>query len=57
MSIIIEKATPADALALLKYLKRIGGETDNLSFAQKVCPLLQKLRQSTFLNLKILGTT
>ena len=39
MSIIIEKATPADALALLKYLKRIGGETDNLSFGAEGLPI------------------
>ena len=32
MSFIIEKASPKDASALLEYLKRIGGESDNLSF-------------------------
>lgn len=32
MDIIIEKATAADAVQLLEYLKQIGGETDNLSF-------------------------
>ena len=32
MDIIIEKATAQDAEQLLEYLKRIGGETDNLSF-------------------------
>lgn len=29
---IIEKASPRDAAKLLEYLKRIGGESDNLSF-------------------------
>ncbi len=29
---IIEKASPKDASDLLEYLKRIGGESDNLSF-------------------------
>lgn len=32
MSIVIEKASPADAAAYLDYMKQIGGETDNLSF-------------------------
>ena len=32
MGIIIEKATSADAPAILEYLKKIGEETDNLSF-------------------------
>ena len=32
MSFIIEKASPKDAADLLEYLKRIGGESDNLSF-------------------------
>ena len=32
MSIIIQRATREDAAARLKYLKKIGGETDNLSF-------------------------
>ncbi len=32
MSITIEKATSADAEALLEYMKRIGSETDNLTF-------------------------
>ena len=29
---IIEKASPKDASDLLEYLKRIGGESANLSF-------------------------
>ena len=32
MGIIIQRATREDAAAILKYLKKIGGETDNLSF-------------------------
>lgn len=32
MCITIEKATPADAAAILEYLKQVGGETDNLTF-------------------------
>lgn len=32
MNIVIEKPTREDAEAMLEYLKRIGGETDNLTF-------------------------
>lgn len=32
MAIQIQKAVPADAEAILAYLKQVGGETDNLSF-------------------------
>lgn len=32
MSIIIQRAAREDAAAILEYLKKIGGETDNLSF-------------------------
>ena len=32
MGIVIEKASAADAAALLDYLKQVGGETDNLTF-------------------------
>lgn len=32
MSIMIEKASSMDAEAMLKYMKQIGGETDNLTF-------------------------
>lgn len=32
MGIVIEKASPTDAAAMLDYLRQIGGETDNLTF-------------------------
>lgn len=38
MNITIEKATPADAAALLAYLKQVGGETDNLTFGAEGLP-------------------
>ncbi len=38
MSIIIEKATPSDAAALLAYLKQVGGESDNLTFGSEGLP-------------------
>lgn len=38
-SFTIERATAADAAALLEYLKIIGGETDNLSFGAEGVPL------------------
>ena len=38
MSIRIEKATPSDAAKLLKYLKQVGGETDNLTFGPEGMP-------------------
>jgi RimJ/RimL family protein N-acetyltransferase len=38
MSVVIERATPADASAVLTYLAQIGGETDNLSFGAEGLP-------------------
>ncbi len=39
MNIKIEKAHPADAAALLEYLQRVGGETDNLTFGAEGLPI------------------
>lgn len=38
MSISIEKANAADAAAILEYLKKVGGETDNLTFGSEGLP-------------------
>lgn len=38
MSIVIERATPADAEAMLEYLKQVGEETDNLTFGAEGLP-------------------
>ena len=38
MSIMIEKATSLDAALILKYLKQVGGETDNLTFGPEGMP-------------------
>lgn len=38
MSILIERTAPADAAALLDYLKQVGGETDNLTFGPEGLP-------------------
>lgn len=38
MSVVIEKASRADAAAMLAYLKQIGGETDNLTFGAEGLP-------------------
>ena len=38
MSVTIARAAPADAAAILEYLKQIGGETDNLSFGAEGLP-------------------
>ena len=38
MSIIIEKASSADAALILEYLKQVGGETDNLTFGAEGMP-------------------
>ncbi len=38
MSIVIEKASPMDAAAMLEYLRQIGGETDNLTFGAEGLP-------------------
>ncbi|MBO5052260.1 MAG: GNAT family N-acetyltransferase [Clostridia bacterium] len=39
MEIMIEKAAPKDADALLQYLKQIGAETDNLTFGAEGLPI------------------
>lgn len=38
MSVVIERATAEDAVAMLEYLKQIGGETDNLTFGPEGMP-------------------
>jgi len=38
MSIIIKRATSADAKALIEYLKQVGGETNNLTFGAEGVP-------------------
>lgn len=38
MSIIIEKVKPADASGLIEHSKRIGGETDNMTFGAEGKP-------------------
>lgn len=38
MSIIIQRAAPSDAESILEYLKRIGGESNNLSFGAEGLP-------------------
>ena len=39
MEIIYREATPADAQALLDYLKTVGGESDNLTFGAEGLPV------------------
>lgn len=39
MDLIIEKLQPADAEELVQYTKRIGGESDNLSFGAEGFPV------------------
>lgn len=39
MKLVIREAEPQDAAALLDYLKRVGGETDNLLFDGTGVPL------------------
>ena len=38
MNITIEKAKVSDAAGVLEYLKKIGGETDNLTFGEEGLP-------------------
>ena len=38
MSFIIDRVKPTDATELLKYLKQVGGETDNLTFGAEGVP-------------------
>ena len=42
MSIVIEKAMPPDAKALLDYLKQVGGKTENLTFGAEGLPVDQE---------------
>lgn len=54
MSILYRKAVPSDAAQLLRYLKTVGGETDNLTFGSEGIPftaaqeeaLLSRMKQS-----------
>lgn len=39
MNITIEQATPADAAAMLAYLRQVGGETNNLTFGAEGLPV------------------
>lgn len=39
MDITIEKATATDAAELLEFFKKIGGETDNLTFGEEGIPI------------------
>lgn len=48
MSLIIEKARPGDAAALLEYLKAVGGESDNLTFGAEGIPATLE-EEETFL--------
>ena len=38
-NIIIKEASPEDALARIEYSKKIGSETDNLSFGAEGFPI------------------
>ena len=38
MEITYRRARPSDAAALLEYLKRVGGESDNLTFGAEGVP-------------------
>lgn len=38
MNITIQRATTADAAAILEHLKQVGGETDNLTFGAEGMP-------------------
>ena len=42
MSIIIEKASVSDAAGIIEYLKKVGGETDNLTFGADGVPFTVK---------------
>ncbi len=46
MSVTIQKATAADAVAILEYLQKIGGETDNLTFGAEGLPLSSEAEAS-----------
>lgn len=43
---VIERARAEDAVALLEYLKIVGGETENLSFGAEGVPLSLEAEQS-----------
>ena len=49
MGIVIEKATGADAADILQYLKRIGEQTDNLSFGAEGLPFTSE-QEATYLS-------
>lgn len=39
MNVTIEKIRPADAAAMIEFLKQVGGETDNLTFGAEGLPI------------------
>jgi len=49
MSIVVKKATGADAAYLLQYLKQIGKETDTLSFGSEGVPFTPE-SEATYLS-------
>ena len=51
MNIIITKAIPEDAKEILEYLKKIGGETDNLTFGSEGLPISEEAEKSYLENL------
>ena len=49
MNIIYRKATPEDAAALLKHVRTVGGETDNLSYSSSTFNISEE-KESRFIN-------
>lgn len=48
MNITIQPAAPADAAAVIAYLKQVGGETDNLTFGGEGLPITEE-REAAYL--------
>lgn len=52
MGITIEKITPADASAMLSFLKQVGGETDNLTFGAEGLPITVEAEASYIMQME-----
>jgi len=57
MNILITKAMPEDAKEILEYLKKIGGETDNLTFGSEGLPISEETEKSYLEKLAVSTTS
>ena len=52
MKICIAKAEPSDAASILEYLRRVGGETNNLIFGSEGLPFSVEAEAEFIINME-----